>query len=115
MTANTSAKKGHTELHSLQSLGAHFPGSPSSKHIVQLLDQFVHNGPNGSHQCLVLELLGSSINAVIHHQNKQKQQLTPNTVLKISKQLQQAIDFMHSTGFAHGGMLEHDSFITLYI
>jgi serine/threonine-protein kinase SRPK3 len=115
MTANTSATKGHAELHSLQSLGAHYPGSPSSKYIVQLLEQFVHKGPNGSHQCLVLELLGPSINAVIHHQNKQKQRLTPNTILKFSKQLLQAIDFMHSTGFAYGGMLEHDSYIVLYI
>lgn len=115
MTANTSTTKGRAELHNLQSLGAHFPGSPGSKHIVQLLDHFVHEGPNGSHPCLVLELLGPSIHAVIHRYYKEKQQLPSNTILKMSKQLLQAIDFIHSTGYAHGGMLGHSSFTILLL
>ena len=111
MTANTSTTKGQAELHNLQSLGAHSAGSLGAKYIVQLLDHFVHEGPNGSHQCLVLELLGPSINTVIQRYDGRKQQLAAKTILKMSKQLLQAVDFMHSTGFAHGGMTEYDSFI----
>lgn len=34
------------------------------KHIVRLLDNFEHPGPNGTHNCLVLELLGPSVATV---------------------------------------------------
>ena len=33
-------------------------GDLDSEYIVQLLGDFLHEGPNGCHQCLVIELLG---------------------------------------------------------
>ena len=42
----------------LQSLAGNFQGNLHSEYIVQLLDHFVHQGPNGTHQCLLFELLG---------------------------------------------------------
>jgi Mg2+/Co2+ transporter CorC len=41
------------------------PSSPGSRHIEQLLDDFHHTGPNGTHVCLVLEVLGPNIPTVI--------------------------------------------------
>jgi serine/threonine-protein kinase SRPK3 len=32
---------------------------PGYKHVVHLLNSFVHEGPNGKHSCLVLELMGA--------------------------------------------------------
>lgn len=38
---------------------------PRLKHTVQMLDDFDLKGPNGSHKCLVYELLGPNIPDVI--------------------------------------------------
>jgi hypothetical protein len=46
-------------------IGKEFRGSLSSRYIVQLLDSFVHKGPNGQHDCLVFELLGPTVTAVL--------------------------------------------------
>ncbi|KAL2054439.1 hypothetical protein ABVK25_005187 [Lepraria finkii] len=41
---------------------SHGPAShPGKKHIIQLLDRFEHEGPNGTHPCLVFESLGPSV------------------------------------------------------
>ncbi|KAL2066601.1 hypothetical protein VTL71DRAFT_2672 [Oculimacula yallundae] len=47
-------------LRALQARGA------QDHHIVQLLDDFVHEGPNGLHQCLVFELLGPCVDFVAY-------------------------------------------------
>ncbi|KAF7328011.1 Protein kinase [Mycena kentingensis (nom. inval.)] len=55
------ASKTVTELAILQHLTAtHDPMEDGSQHVVQILDHFVHEGPNGRHQCLVQEVLGPS-------------------------------------------------------
>ena len=43
------------ELHTLRALAEHSKGSLCSENIVQLLDDFLHEGPSGCHQCLVFE------------------------------------------------------------
>lgn len=34
---------------------------PGKSHVVQLLDHFIHKGPNGSHICMVFEVLGENM------------------------------------------------------
>src|SRR5271155_733647 len=51
------------ELHNLRALAEHSKGG--SEHIVQLLDDFLHEGPNGCHQCLVFELLGPTVSIYV--------------------------------------------------
>ena len=99
MTADS--RKESRELRNLQSLAGHSQG----KYIVQLLDEFLHHGPNGSHQCLVFELLGPSLGAVITVYHDGGDNLEPEIVLKMSQQLLQAIAFIHDLGYAHGGMM----------
>lgn len=55
MTANSSISR---ELHILKFLERQCRKGLSANYIVQLLDAFIHIGPNGTHQCLVFELLG---------------------------------------------------------
>lgn len=62
MTADST--KESSELRNLRSLAGHSKGCLSSRCIVQLLEDFLHQGPNGCHQCLVFELLGPSVDAV---------------------------------------------------
>ena len=40
------------------------PEHPGRPHLVNLWDALVMNGPNGDHQCLVLELMGLSLHYV---------------------------------------------------
>jgi serine/threonine protein kinase len=79
----------------------------AARHIVQLLDCFIHQGPNGCHQCLVFELLGPSVDAVVADYHMGGDCLEAPTILRITRQLLQAIASMHAAGCAHGGLFWH--------
>ncbi|KAK5246696.1 hypothetical protein LTR83_001100 [Exophiala xenobiotica] len=101
-TANS--PKQSRELHNLQSLTGIAQGNLSSKGIVRLLDHFFHQGPNGTHQCLVFELLGPTVDAVVGDIHQSGDVLDPETILRMSKQLLQAITFMHEVGYTHADL-----------
>ena len=61
-------------------LAALSQGSLRSTYIVHLLDDFLHQGPNGSHQCLVFELLGPSVDAVVADYGEFGDRLEPETI-----------------------------------
>lgn len=71
---------------------------------VRLLDCFHHTGPNGTHNCLVMELLGPSLSDVLECYDYREETFRPDTVLRASCQLLDALAFFHQEGFAHGGM-----------
>ena len=59
--------------HDVQILEALSYGSPSDsgrENIIQLLDDFEHEGPNGTYQCLVFELLGPSVLSEAEERNE---------------------------------------------
>lgn len=95
------------ELHNLQTLAEHSKGSLGAEHIVQLLDNFLHDGPNGCHQCLVFELLGPTVNMFVTDYSEDGDRLDVDTIFKISTQLLQGVAFMHNAGYAHGGIVNH--------
>ncbi|KAK4039482.1 kinase-like domain-containing protein [Parachaetomium inaequale] len=70
--------------------------------VVQLLDSFIHEGPNGKHQCLVFELLGPTVDGVALDYHEGGDSLEAETVLRITRQLLQALAAMHRAGYAHG-------------
>lgn len=64
-----------------------------AKHILCLLDNFVHDGPNGSHIVMVFEVLGENLLALI---KKYEHRGIPLIYVKqISKQLLLGLDYMH--------------------
>ena len=93
------------ELHCLRALVEHAKGDLGAENIVQLLDDFLHEGPNGCHQCLVFELLGPTVNMIVEDYNE-GERLDSDALLKISTQLLQSVAFMHKAGYAHGGILD---------
>ncbi|KAJ5281827.1 hypothetical protein N7478_007199 [Penicillium angulare] len=99
MTADSSASR---ELQILKYLERHSRGELSSNHLVQLLDAFTHEGPNGVHQCLVFELIGPSIDKVLADYHESHDKLCSETVLRMSTQLLKAVKFIHSAGMCHG-------------
>ncbi|CCD27294.1 serine/threonine protein kinase SKY1 NDAI_0K01030 [Naumovozyma dairenensis CBS 421] len=64
-----------------------------SRHILKLLDNFMHAGPNGNHVVMVFEVLGENLLALI---KKYEHRGIPLIYVKqISKQLLLGLDYMH--------------------
>ncbi|ODV83560.1 hypothetical protein CANARDRAFT_181869, partial [[Candida] arabinofermentans NRRL YB-2248] len=49
------------EIKILEKINSGTDDHPGKKHIVKLLDHFVHVGPNGDHICMVFEVLGENM------------------------------------------------------
>ncbi|KAL8858289.1 MAG: hypothetical protein Q9178_005152 [Gyalolechia marmorata] len=100
IVANNSGEH-NRELQIFQSIretgNLHHPGH---KHVTQLLDWFHHDGPNGRHLCLVLELLGPQVQAVA--ERGQNYRLDGNLARRVSRQLLYATNYLHSCGVVHG-------------
>ncbi|KAI1612713.1 hypothetical protein EDD37DRAFT_678918 [Exophiala viscosa] len=81
-------------------------GDLRSKHIVQLFDDFTVDGPNGSHLCLVLELLAPPVDWMISDEPDEcyypYERLDPVNSLMISTNLLEALIFLQENGYAHG-------------
>lgn len=82
-------------------------GTEASGYIVKLLDAFIHQGPNGTHLCLVLELLGPSLHKIMVNIAGNDPDIgepleQPQTILKVTKQLLQAVASLHKAGYMHG-------------
>lgn len=90
------------EILTLQSLQE----SPASTSLIKLYDDFVHNGPNGSHLCIVTEFLGPSLSDVIADYHCGGDRLEPDNILRLARQLLQATAALHEAGFAHGGKID---------
>jgi serine/threonine-protein kinase SRPK3 len=91
------------ELDILKYISQNDPSHPGYKHVVHLLDSFVHEGPNGKHLCLVLELMGQSVfNLQQYFPNKQ---LPVHIGRQIAEQILHALDWLHgSCGIIHTGI-----------
>ncbi|KAG8163084.1 hypothetical protein KVR01_007562 [Diaporthe batatas] len=83
--------------------------------IVRLLDDFHHTGPNGRHQCLVLELLGPSLINVIDGANPMPGQprgeddgMIAEDIFRVARQLLSALAVLHENGIAHGDISSHN-------
>ncbi|OBT65037.1 hypothetical protein VE03_05250 [Pseudogymnoascus sp. 23342-1-I1] len=72
---------------------------------VQIFDWFRHEGPNGIHNCLVAELLGPCIATIMQVNSEMEAFLSPDTILRASRQLLEAIEFAHQAGYVHGEKL----------
>lgn len=98
--------KGSKELQNIQRISQLIQNRPGSWLLCLSVDYFFHEGPNGKHLCLVNELLGPTLYNVLDYYNFEmhdKEYLSQSTVLKISKQLLEAVALLHSVGFPHGG------------
>lgn len=87
----------------LQTLSRSSQENLAAHYIVQLLDEFTHGGPNGTHRCLVFEFLGPSAALVIEDFYRSDEKFEPEVILMVSEQLLQATTFIYGAGLAHGG------------
>ncbi|KAH9891394.1 protein kinase-like domain-containing protein [Xylariomycetidae sp. FL2044] len=87
-------------LRALSALPTHHPGS---SHVNQLLDHFTIVGPNGSHNCLVLELLGPNVADVVDLYCKDGR-LPSKLAKSFVKQALQGLDFLAVNNIGHGDL-----------
>lgn len=74
----------------------------TSKLMPALYDDFVHNGPNGAHQCIVMQVLGPSLKTVI--ESFYNERIDLEDLLRLARQVLDATATLHEAGFAHGGI-----------
>jgi serine/threonine-protein kinase SRPK3 len=90
------------ELKILRTLAELNPGETGARHVMQLLDHFNIDGPNGKHECLVLEFLGPSISDVLDMRFNDER--LPGTLAKTSVQQALAgLAYLHKHKIGHGG------------
>lgn len=69
------------------------PSHPGHAHVVSLLDQFEHEGPNGRHVCMVFEVLGENLLGLI---KRYEHRGIPMAVVKqITRQILLGLDYLH--------------------
>lgn len=73
-----------------------------SDFILSLLDDFEISGPNGTHVCMVFELLGENILNILSKFKQEQIRGIPKTISKpIIKQLLLGLDYIHHCGIIH--------------
>lgn len=80
--------------------GFEVPGAQAAPPVVELLDSFEHEGPNGRHVCLAFELLGKSLLSLVKRFNYRG---VPIPLIKvIARQILEGLDYSHSVcGIIH--------------
>lgn len=92
------------ELRVLRLLSSSSSTHPGSQHVVQLLDDFQHAGPNGTHTCLVFEVLGPNV-LTVFDAHCPHGRLPGKVAKRVCKQALLGLDFLHQHQVGHGGAL----------
>ncbi|KAG0151376.1 hypothetical protein CROQUDRAFT_667945 [Cronartium quercuum f. sp. fusiforme G11] len=92
-SAHHYAETADDEIRLLQKVVSSNPRHPGRRHVVSLLDHFRHRGPNGSHVCMVFEVLGENLLGLI--KRYQYRGVPEHIVRQISKQVLLGLDYLH--------------------
>ena len=91
------------ELAILQHVSAADPSQAGYKHVIQLLDNFEHTGPNGKHLCLIFKVMGESVGAL--RRRFPADQIPAALWKQITRQGLLGLDYLHqSCGVIHTGL-----------
>lgn len=90
------------ELSVLRHIKTANPDHPGYKHVACLLDEFRHEGPHGVHVCLVFEVMGEDLVALVRRYCDEK--LPIQLVKQVARQLLLGLDYLHrSCKIVHTG------------
>jgi len=82
------------EIQLLQRVVSSSESHPGRCHVVGLVDNFRHTGPNGSHVCMVFEVLGENLLGLI--KRYQHRGVPQHIVKQIAKQVLLGLDYLHN-------------------
>jgi serine/threonine-protein kinase SRPK3 len=82
------------EIQLLQRVVSSSQMNPGRCHVVGLVDDFRHTGPNGSHVCMVFEVLGENLLGLI--KRYQHRGVPQHIVKQIAKQILLGLDYLHT-------------------
>jgi serine/threonine-protein kinase SRPK3 len=77
---------------------------PGREHILGLLDHFRISGPNGTHNVLVLDVVGPSPEE-LRSGNEKGEEFVWKRSRIIAKEVALGIAYLHELGITHGGMV----------
>lgn len=99
VTATASERGSESQV--LKKIYQNNPLHPGQQFISSLLDNFSIRGPNGSHSCLITEILGPSVSEV--KESFDCDLLPLDIARKVTVQLALGLADIHSCGIIHGG------------
>ncbi|KAF8509959.1 kinase-like domain-containing protein [Gautieria morchelliformis] len=79
-------------------------GSDGQEFLVEYLDDFKVEGPNGTHQCIVTEVLGPSIGVHYIDEIYDKEQYPIDIAKNLVAQVMRGVAYLHSCGVVHGDL-----------
>lgn len=97
--SKTENDKRNREVHVLKTLA---DTDPSPQHVIYMFDAFDLMGPNGTHECLVFELVGPSVPDMIKTHFPDGR-LPGDLAKRITKQTLIGLDTLHQHNICHGG------------
>ncbi|KAL9620532.1 MAG: hypothetical protein Q9204_008201, partial [Flavoplaca sp. TL-2023a] len=97
-TAGNKLEQPERELYKhLANQGSNHPGK---QHLVQPLDRFMMRGLHGIHHCLVMPLLGPTVEQKAG--SYVSEMLNYRVARRVATQLSESLAYMHSVGIGHG-------------
>jgi hypothetical protein len=78
------------------------PIPPGREFVPSLLDEFEIIGPNGTHRCIVTEVVGPTVDTVKYTRKLKLNPLPAELAWKATVQCIKAVAFLHSRGVVHG-------------
>lgn len=99
---SVSQKSDSREYQILRAISALPRGHPGRNHVMQMLDHFEETGPNGTHGCLVLELLGPNVPDLIDSYYSDER-LPARLAKSVARQALSGVDFLSTHQIGHGG------------
>jgi serine/threonine protein kinase len=74
-----------------------------SRHVARMLDHFMHDGPNGRHQCIVEEALGPSLASYVGFV-WDEEVIPADIVRQLVGQIALGVEYLHKRNVVHGDL-----------
>ncbi|KAH7907721.1 kinase-like domain-containing protein, partial [Hygrophoropsis aurantiaca] len=91
-----------TLLRRLKQIQADSPDVPGGEFVVKVFDDFTVDGPNGTHQCIVTEVLGPPLD--LNPLQSEDYIYPPDAAKKMIAQIAHGVAYLHRIGIVHGDL-----------
>ncbi|KAH7910093.1 kinase-like domain-containing protein [Hygrophoropsis aurantiaca] len=97
-------------LRHLKAVQANSPGIPGGEFVVKVFDDFTLDGPNGTHQCVVTEVLGPPLD--LEPMEMAHSVYPIDMAQRMVAQIARGVAYLHRIGIVHGDL--HPGNVLLY-